>query len=345
MNLLPLHQAHLSLSPRMGEFAGWEMPLFYENATQEHAAVRESAGIFDISHMGQVSVKGRDAERFLNAMFTNDVSSLRIGRSHYAFLLNEAGGVIDDLLLYRLGEENFFIIFNGARVEEAYGILQAEGSAYAEVEMEWKKDVIGLAIQGPKVAPLASELIGVDIPGKRNIILKNSPVIATTGYTGEPGFEWFGEREEGTKLWEKALSLGVTPCGLVARDSLRLEAGLPLNGQDLARDKSPLAAGLGFAVKLKKESDFRGKKALENGELADSTLIGFTSTGPIPRTGYPIQSGDAEIGVVTSGGRPPGYKNTIGLAWVKNEFISTYLDMMIRGKAFPIQKSALPFHP
>ena len=224
MKQLPLHQFHLYESPRLGEFAGWEMPLFYKNAGQEHSSVRDSAGIFDISHMGQVYVSGEDTESFLNSLFTNDVSALKVGRSHYSFLLNEQGGVIDDLLLYRLSDEKFFIIFIGARADEAVGILK--GKARGTVNINWEKDVIGLAIQGPKVAELAPKIIGVSLPSKRNIIVQTDPaVIATTGYTGEHGFEWFGSVEDGIKLWEKALSLGIVPCGLVARDSLRLEAG------------------------------------------------------------------------------------------------------------------------
>ena len=342
MNQLPLHPQHLALTPRMGEFAGWEMSLFYSSAAHEHTAVREHAGIFDISHMGQVFVKGAEAEAFLNSLFTNDVTKLKEGRSHYSFLLNDEGGVIDDLLLYRLAEKEFFIIFNGARAEEAVSILK--DSCPANVEIDWRKEVIGLAIQGPAVAKLAPELIGTKIPAKRNNIIQSAPIIATTGYTGEHGFEWFGNITEGKKLWEKAMQLRITPCGLVARDSLRLEAGLPLNGQDLARDKSPLAAGLKFAVKLNKEVTFRGKEALLNNALSDQTLIAFTSSGPIPRTGYDIvNEAEEKIGEVSSGGRPPHYANTIGLAWVKNEFTSTNLDMMIRGKKFPIKTTKLPF--
>lgn len=318
------------------------MPLFYANAGQEHSAVRESAGIFDISHMGQVTVKGAEAETFLNTQFTNDTSRLKVGRSHYSFLLNEEGGVIDDLLLYRLSAETFFIIFNGARVEEAVSVIS--DAAPDGVEIRWEKDIIGLALQGPRVSALAPELIGSEIPEKRNFIFPTEHgIAATTGYTGEHGFEWFGQINEGIQLWEKALSLGISPCGLVARDSLRLEAGLPLNGQDLSREVSPLQAGLGFAVKLKKDSPFRGKKALTEGAFSEKTLCAFTSTGPIPRTGYKVSAGDEEVGTVSSGGRPPGYKNTIGLAWIKKEFTSSHLDMMVRDKRFPLTLTELPF--
>jgi len=205
--------------------------------------------------------------------------------------------------------------------------------------------VIGLSIQGPAVAELAQELLGTTIPSKRNYIISSEAGLsATTGYTGEHGFEWFGPIEEGIKLWEHALSLGVTPCGLVARDSLRLEAGLPLNGQDLGRDKSPLSAGLGFAVKLKKDSEFRGKTALSQGAFSESRLIGFTSSGPIPRPGYEVSDSEGKIiGEVSSGGRPPGYKNTIGLAWVKKESLSGGLNMMVRDRAFPMEEAKLPF--
>ena len=342
MYTLPLKSEHLTLSPRMGDFSGWEMPLFYSSAAKEHSAVRESAGIFDISHMGQVYVSGAPAESFLNGLFTNDVTKLKEGRSHYTFLLNEQGGVIDDLILYRLGAEEFFIVFNGARAEEAVQILQE--SATEGVTIDWQREVVGLTIQGPKVAELAPELIGTSIPDKRNFLIpQEQGVAATTGYTGEHGFEWFGPIEAGRQLWLKAIELGVTPCGLVARDSLRLEAGLPLNGQDLTRETSPIQAGLGFAVKLKK-SAFQGKDALDKGAFNTQTLKGFTSSGPIPRSGYDIISASGEtVGKVSSGGRPPGYKSTIGLAWLQNAHLTEELQLKVREKTFPITLTKTPF--
>lgn len=345
MNQLPLLPEHEKLSPRMGEFAGWNMPLFYENATAEHSATREKAGMFDISHMGQVHVSGDQAEEFLNSLFTNDVSKLKIGRSHYSFLLNEQGGVIDDLILYRISEKRFFIVFNGARIAEAYEILTSEATSCDGLEILWNKDVIGLSIQGPRVEALCDDLVGCKLPEKRNIIMATTPaVIASTGYTGERGFEWFGPVEEGVALWQKAIELGVTPCGLVSRDGLRLEAGLPLNGQDLTRETSPVAAGLGFAVKLQKKCDFRGKEALGSGAFFDKKLIGFTSTGPIPRTGYEVQNASGEVvGAVSSGGRPPGSKASIGLAWVLVDAVEQELLLSVRGKAFPLTITQLPF--
>ncbi len=345
MNQLPLLTQHEALTPRMGDFAGWNMPLFYSSSAAEHSATRENAGIFDISHMGQVYVTGADAQPFLNSLFTNDVSKLKLGRSHYSFLLNEQGGVIDDLILYRLAEESYFIVFNGARIEEAFGILTESATNFSNLNLRWEKEVIGLSIQGPGVAALSQKLVGLDLPEKRNIIMASEPaVIASTGYTGERGFEWFGPIPEGIKLWEKAIELGVTPCGLVARDGLRLEAGLPLNGQDLTRETSPLAAGLKFAVKLKKNTSFRGQDALTEGAFSDKKLVGFTSSGPIPRTGYPVQNSQGEeVGTVTSGGRPPGAKQSIGLAWVKSCAVEGDLALVVREKPFPLTVVALPF--
>ena len=345
MNQLPLLAEHEALTPRMGDFAGWNMPLFYANATAEHTATREKAGMFDISHMGQVYVSGSNAEELLNGLFTNDVSKLKVGRSHYSFLLNEEGGVIDDLILYRIGEESYFMVFNGARAAEAYGIVESAAAALGEVELRWEREVIGLSIQGPGVEAITEELLGQPLPAKRNIVISTEDgVSASTGYTGERGFEWFGPIASGRALWQKALALGVEPCGLVARDSLRLEAGLPLNGQDLDRDKSPLAAGLGFAVKMKKAADFRGKAALAAGAHSEQSLIGFKSSGPIPRTGYEVVTADGTvIGAVSSGGRPPGARNTIGLAWVSSANLSEEMSLSVRGKLFPLEKVDIPF--
>lgn len=343
MNTLPLLSEHEKLSPRMGDFAGWQMPLFYENAAAEHTATRESAGMFDISHMGQVYVSGTGAETFLNSLFTNDVTKLKNGRSHYSFLLNDEAGVIDDLILYRLDETSFFMVFNGARAEEAYSIL--ESGKPADVDLHWEKEVIGLSIQGPKVADLAPNLIGAEIPAKRNFVIPTAlGIAATTGYTGEHGFEWFGPIADGIILFQKALENGVIPCGLVARDSLRLEAGLPLNGQDLDRETSPITAGLGFAVKRNKSQDFRGKGALGNETHNAKKLIGFTSSGPIPRTGYEVINAEGDlVGKVTSGGRPPGYKSTIGLALINTCAAEQELSLQVRNKAFPLTITKLPF--
>jgi len=345
MTQLPLLSEHEKLSPRMGEFASWNMPLFYANAATEHSSTRENSGIFDISHMGQIHLSGADAEAFLNSLFTNDVSKLKVGRSHYSFLLNHDGGVIDDLILYRTGADQFFIVFNGARAEEAYRILEAAQSSFSDLTLRWEKEVIGLSIQGPKVESIAKELVGYELPEKRNIIMASEPaVIASTGYTGERGFEWFGPIKEGIQLWQNAIKLGVTPCGLVARDGLRLEAGLPLNGQDLTRETSPISAGLGFAVKLKKSADFQGKSALENGAFSDKKLVGFHSSGPIPRTGYFVVNASGEqVGSVTSGGRPPGSKNTIGLAWVRVESLAEELSLSVRDKSFPLTIQKLSY--
>jgi len=362
---LPLNQEIKALSPRLGDFAGWEMPLFFSSAADEHLDVRNpegAGGIFDISHMGQVFCSGDHAAPFLNSQLTNDVAKLKTGRSHYSFLLNENGGVIDDLLLYRLSEDQFFIIFNASRVEEALSLLQPKAEA-AGVQLTQRTQHIGLALQGPNISKLAPQLIDTEIPQKRNHLIpshnepvpessqeKPSIIIATTGYTGEHGFEWFGPVEEGKLLWEKALSLGITPCGLVARDSLRLEAGLPLNGQDLDKEHSPTAAGLNFAVKLKKNSDFPGKTALltEQENSPTHQLHGFTldGPGPIPRPGQTIHLPDGTlIANVTSGGRPPTLGKTIGLAWFETSYLTSPspANLLVRNKPFPLSLCPLPF--
>ena len=345
--------------PRLGAFAGWEMPLFFSSAAEEHLAVRQSAGIFDISHMGQVFCEGLDAADFLNRNLTNDVSKLKIRRSHYSFLLNESGGVIDDLLLYRLSKDSFFIIFNSSKVDEALALLQPK-TANADVNITQRLDHIGLALQGPHIAKLAPELIGTTVPEKRNHLISPSAdrskfdpadtIIATTGYTGEHGFEWFGPAEEGIALWNKALSLDVAPCGLVARDSLRLEAGLPLNGQDLSPAHTPNAAGLNFAVKLNKEPTFPGKSAHLSQQTAPPAqqLHGFTlnGPGPIPRTGQTIHASDGQlIATVSSGGRPPTQKQGIGLAWFDTNFLASPSEahLLVREKSFPISLKKTPF--
>ena len=244
-------------------FACWEMPVQYTGILQEHKAVREACGVFDISHMGEFFVKGPDATAWLDGLLTNNVSQLPVGQAQYSLLLNERGGVIDDLIVYRLAEDRFLLIVNASMIEEDAAWMRSHLSG--NVDFENRSDAFAaLAIQGPLAAAVFEKIFHLPMPADRNRVEEIEPgrsYIATTGYTGEDGFEWLVPASESANAWNTAMAAGAVPCGLGARDTLRLEMGYPLNGSDLSPDRTPLEAGLGFFVDLKKTA-FTGRQIL-----------------------------------------------------------------------------------
>jgi aminomethyltransferase len=346
----PLHDEHVKLGAKIISFGGWLMPVQYTSIVDEHRAVRTNVGMFDISHMGQFVVSGKGGGAWLNTMLTNNIDKLAVGQGQYSFLLNERGGIIDDLIAYRIGEQKFLLVVNAARAEEDYDwldrhradeVLLGDRSAYFG----------GVAIQGPRV----TELI-VDLPARNHIVdveLDGMPVsIARTGYTGEDGIEVFFGAKDAAKFWNTVLEIGqkcgIKPCGLGARDTLRLEMCYPLNGSDLSPERNPIEAGLGFFVDLAK-TQFTGRdvllKAKENGTPQKLAAFKMEEKGPPPRPHYGVFVGDKRIGEVTSGTSSPSLNYGIGMAYIDapHAKIGTKIDIEIRGQKFPavIEKKPL----
>lgn len=363
----PLHQDHLALGARLVPFAGWEMPVQYAGLIAEHHAVRQHVGVFDISHMGQFIVSGPDAEGFLNHALTNDISRLATGQGHYTLLLNENGGVIDDLIAYRTGPNEFFLVVNAARITEDWAQLTAlHTAAPADTALVELADLspacAGLAIQGPKSRAVFATLFGPETtyPEKNTILTLDTPEglmwLCGTGYTGEDGFEFFMPATTASDWFQRIVTAvqnqGGLPCGLGARDTLRLEMGYPLNGNDLSPDHTPLQAGLGFFVALNKKT-FIGQDTLlkEKTTGLRRKLTGFrmTGTAPPPRPHYPVLTAEGQpLGEICSGTLSPTLQYGIGMAYlpITHSTPGTPLQIEIRGKTYPAEVTKKPFlHP
>lgn len=352
MNRSPLHDQHLALKARMLPFAGWEMPIQYEGIVAEHKAVRSKVGVFDISHMGEFIVSGRQSAAALNGVLTNDVAALAVGTGHYTLMLNEDGGVIDDLLLYRSGEEEFFLVVNASKVEEDFAWLQQHLGE--EVALANASAQLGaLAVQGPETLSVWDSLEPEkELPSRNEYRdFGDGLIVCRTGYTGEDGFELFAPVDDITVWWKRLLSHGVVPCGLGARDTLRLEKGYPLNGSDLDSTRSPLSAGLGFFVKQDKPEGFIGSKALQREAAAAGTemltALRMTGKAPPPRHDYEVrdETGERTLGKLTSGSLSPSLGLGIGMAYLPCDFteIGTPVTIMIRDRSFPAEVVKKPF--
>jgi glycine cleavage system T protein (aminomethyltransferase) len=353
----PLYDEHVRLGAKMVPFAGWLMPVQYTSIVEEHQAVRNNVGIFDISHMGQLVVEGAGAREWLNATLTNNVDKLAVGMGQYTFLLTERGGIIDDLIVYRIGDQKFLLVVNAARTEDDFTWLQKH--LYAPIQIENRSaDFGGVAIQGPRLPELFHALFGKDMqPPPRNAIAelpfdRTNVFVARTGYTGEDGIEVFFRATDAVKLWNAALEkgkpLGIKPCGLGARDTLRLEMCYPLNGSDLSPERNPIEAGLGFFVDLTK-ANFIGHDALlktkEIGPREKLVPFRMKEKGPPPRPHYSVFHNSERIGEVTSGTLSPSLNWGVGMAYVSaaHAKIGAQIDIEIRGQKFPaiIEKKPL----
>lgn len=338
----------------MVDFAGWRMPVQYAGIIPEHRATRESCGIFDISHMGQLLVSGEGAGAWLERQLTNEVADLDFGQGQYTLMLREDGGVIDDLILYALGEARYLLIVNASMIEEDEAWLRArltEGVVLENVSEAYG----GIAVQGPKSAALAqSRWPGEPSLPPRNRVCSwgeppNESFLCRTGYTGEDGFEIFVPRDAIADEWRRFLELGATPCGLGARDTLRLEMGYPLNGSDLRPDRTPLEAGLGFFVKLDKEN-FSGKARLVEQKTAASherlVALAMDGKGPPLRAGYAVVDGENELGVLSSGCLSPSLGKGIAMAYLPRAWAKPgqSLEILVRGKRFPVTTVKKPFY-
>lgn len=354
----PLFDSYARYGGKTIDFGGWELPVQFSSIKEEHEAVRTKAGLFDVSHMGEVFVSGPDSLAYLQKLLTNDVEKLQDGQAQYTAMCYEDGGTIDDLLVYKLADERYLLVVNASNIDKDVEWMQQH--LEGQVELDNASERYGLlALQGPKAETVLSALTEEDLSSIRPFRFKDevavagqSVLVSRTGYTGEDGFEIYGSPEAVTALWDEILTAGeseVVPAGLGARDTLRFEAGLALYGQELSKDISPLEAGIGFAVKLKKEADFIGKEALqkqkEQGVPRKSTGIEMIDKG-IPRTGYAVYKGDVKIGEVTTGTQSPTLKKNIGLALLQadQQEMGSEVDVEIRNKRLKAKIVAAPFY-
>jgi aminomethyltransferase len=335
----------------MVNFGGWWLPVQFTSIIEEHHAVRKLAGMFDISHMGEFFVNGPDALRFLNAALTNDVDALLPGQCQYSLLLNDQAGVIDDLMVYRIQAESFLLVVNAAKIAEDWRRLHALAAFVPNWEFTLEnrsEQSAALAIQGPMSPDIVSLFLGshiVQLPSRHQIKAFDwqglTLLVARTGYTGEDGFELFFASDAAARVWAAVLDqgavLGLKPCGLGARDTLRLEACLPLNGQDLSPEHTPIEAGLGKFVSTRKAADFPGKAAcLEQKKSGVSRkLIAFKliEKGAPPRPHYPLCAQAIEIGQVTSGTHSPTLDCGIGMGYIAADYavLDRSIEVNIRG--------------
>ncbi len=347
MKRTPLYEAHRRLGARMVEFAGYEMPLQYTSIREEHLAVRQGVGVFDVSHMGEFLVRGPEALAFLRWATVNDPARLRPGRAQYSMLPNQGGGVVDDIYLYRLGKEAFLLVVNAANIAKDLEHLKALAQGFA-VEIEDLSEATALlALQGPKAADLLAPLVGEDLSARRKndvfeARLLGHPVrLARTGYTGEDGFEIFLAPEGAEEVFLALVGQGARPCGLGARDTLRLEAGFPLYGHELTEETNPLCTPWAWAVKTEKA--FYGREAMLESPCRER-LVGLLLEEGIPREGYPVLQGERPVGRVTSGGYSPVLGRGIALAYVAKEAEGPFF-VEVRGRPIPAQATSLPFVP
>jgi aminomethyltransferase len=353
----PLYDEHVRQKAKIIPFGGWLMPVQYTGIVDEHQAVRNNVGMFDISHMGQFIVEGANAGLWLNRMLTNNVEKLSVGQGQYTFLLNQRGGVIDDLIVYRIDPEKSLLVVNAAKIDEDFRWLDEHRTG--DVSLTNRSPEFGaIAIQGPRLTELFRDLLGAtrQLPPRNHIVdleLDGIPVsIARTGYTGEDGVEAFFRAADAAAIWNRFLEasekFGLKPCGLGARDTLRLEMCYPLNGSDLSPDRNPIEAGQGFFVDLNKP-EFVGRDALiaakQNGTAEKLVAFRMTGKGPPPRPHYAVFAAGSRIGEVTSGTMSPSLNYGIGMAYVTagSAKPGAQIEVEVRGTKFPatIEKKPL----
>jgi aminomethyltransferase len=340
----PLRAAHERLGARFTDFGGWEMPLSYDGVIAEHMVVRDSVGVFDVTHLGRFRLSGPAATEVVLAELCNDITKIGPGRAQYTMALNESGGVVDDIIVWRFADDDYWIMPNGVNFDDLLArFIVAQGSMATPV----RDDTVLLAVQGPDSAHVLEEVIGV-VPGRFRVItgeFAGGPMWAAgTGYTGERGAEIAVPHENGSALLDALLSAGATPAGLGARDTLRLEMGYPLWGQDLDEETSPLEAGLGWVVSW--DHDFPGRRALErqlDTGLAKQLVAFRTADRRPPRHGYELRSGDS-TGAVASGNFSPVLEVGIGMGYISPPFeADARLELNVRGKWQAVERVDPPF--
>jgi aminomethyltransferase len=354
----PIHDEHLKLGAKMVPFAGYEMPIQYPTGiTAEHNAVRTAAGLFDVSHMGEFEVRGPRALDFVQHVTTNDASKLEVGQAQYSTLPNDEGKLLDDLLVYRFADR-YMLVVNGSNRQKDFAWVSRFAGQFGVELVDRTDDIALLALQGPRAEQILAKLTDADLASIRYYRFAEGEVdgvpavISRTGYTGEDGFELYVPAEHGARLWARVMEAGagegLVACGLGCRDSLRLEMGMALYGNDLDEETTPLEAGLGWVVKLEK-GDFVGRDALlrQKSEGVRRRLIGFRlKERGFPRHGYPVAVDGQTVGEVTSGTLSPTLGVGIGMAYVPAEAAKpgTELGIVIRDKAVPAEVVKPPFH-
>lgn len=351
----PLYDAHIRAGARMVPFAGYQMPVQYSGLVQEHHAVREAVGLFDVSHMGEVELRGPQALAVANRIVTNDLTRIADGQAAYTAMCRPEGGIIDDLVVYRFSPERVLICVNAANRAKDFDWIAAQAGEDCET-VDRSEDYVQIAVQGPKAAALVQRLTDAPLDAVKSYrfvegqVAGQPAILARTGYTGEDGFELYLPSAGGEAVWEALLEagadLGVQPCGLGARDSLRLEFCLALYGNDIDASTNPYEAGLGWVVKLDKP-DFVGKPALAAIKAAGVTrkLVPFEVTGRgIARPGYPVLVDGAPVGEVTSGTQAPSLKRAVGLCYLPVDHAKpgSAFEIEIRGKPVPAVVASRP---
>lgn len=337
-----LYDKHVKLGALISPFGGFDMPIQYSTIIDEHQAVRNDCGVFDVSHMGEVTVKGKDAERFVQHIFTNDVSKIEPGQILYGMMCYDNGGTVDDLLVYKMAVNDFFLVINAANIDKDWQWMQENTKGF-DIELVNRSEDYGqVAVQGPNAETVVEEVLGLECKDLVFYTVKTigDIIISRTGYTGEDGFEIYASHNYICECWDKLIESGrCKPCGLGCRDTLRFEVGLPLYGDELSADISPVMSGLSMFCKLDKE-EFIGKEALaaQKANGVEKRVIGIELEGKaIPRNGYAVVKDGETVGEVTTGYHSISTDKSVCMALVKAEFakLGTPLEVQIRKKTFP----------
>ena len=340
-----LHDRHVALGALMSPFAGFDMPIQYAGITEEHNAVRQHVGVFDVSHMGEVRVSGPDAYKFVSHIFVNDVTGAPDGQIFYGMMCYENGGTVDDLLVYKVNDQEYFLVINASNIDKDVAWIRQNAEGF-DVKIEDQSPYYGeVAVQGPEAEAAMENILGIevkDIPfyNFKTFNLDGEEVIVSrTGYTGEDGFEVYGSHDFTRKVWDKLMDGGVQPCGLGCRDTLRFEVGLPLYGDELSADITPIEASLSMFVKLDKP-EFIGKEALaaQKADGVKRRIVGLELEGnAIPRHGYPVEVNGEQVGEVTTGYRSISTGKSVAMAMINKPYdkLGTEVEVRIRKKTFP----------
>lgn len=340
-----LHDRHVALGALMSPFAGFDMPIQYAGITEEHNAVRQHVGVFDVSHMGEVRVSGPDAYKFVSHIFVNDVTGAPDGQIFYGMMCYENGGTVDDLLVYKVNDQEYFLVINASNIDKDVAWIRQNAEGF-DVKIEDQSPYYGeVAVQGPEAEAAMENILGIevkDIPfyNFKTFNLDGEEVIVSrTGYTGEDGFEVYGSHDFTRRVWDKLMEGGVQPCGLGCRDTLRFEVGLPLYGDELSADITPIEASLSMFVKLDKP-EFIGKEALaaQKADGVKRRIVGLELEGnAIPRHGYPVEVNGEQVGEVTTGYRSISTGKSVAMAMINKPYdkLGTEVEVRIRKKTFP----------
>ncbi|WP_019816383.1 glycine cleavage system aminomethyltransferase GcvT [Saccharomonospora saliphila] len=352
----PLHEIHSELGASFTDFAGWSMPVRYSSELAEHRAVRETAGQFDLSHMAEIELTGPQAADALDYAMVGALSKVAVGRARYTMLCDADGGVLDDLVVYRTGEARYLVVANAGNAAVVAGELRDRARGFDVEVADRSAEVALIAVQGPNSAAIVAEATGAELSGLRYYasmpatVAGDEVLLARTGYTGEDGFELFLPAGAAVRVWrrlaEAGAAHGLMPAGLACRDTLRLEAGMPLYGNELGTGLTPFHANLGRLVKLDKPGDFVGRGALEKAD-PDRVLVGLRGHGRrAPRHGYRLLYDNREVGEITSGALSPTLGHPIAMAYVPPEYAEpgTALSADIRGRGEPVEVVSLPFY-